>query len=898
MTEDARSRRTPLRMLFSILVLLALVAYVLSAGGNWREARHDLEATLTHENRLLAQAVRATMVTHAVMLNAVGESLLRLGVLEQPERGRAFIEAMQRADPGMAGFGFARPDGQLLLISGIPAGRPLPSLMAIPESRDGFAAVLGAHSMQAGRPYFMKQLGQWVIPIRQPFHDAAGKPLAVMNAGYRIEGGTAAWARLTTGPDVTVLLLRTDGYRQYQHPLPGMLSDALLERLYGKPVDASLIEGLRRQPRDEGVAELEFDGGRVLAAYSRLKEHDLYAVTMRPAASVWHAGAAAVFAPTLWLLGYLLAAYAIYHHARLRQAQDERALRGVTAVRQAILDGASYAIISTDLSGTIRTFNAAAESMLGYGAAEVIDKATPLLFHDPAELARCAAELSAELGETVRPGFEIFTRQLRHGKFSEREWTYLRKDGSRLPVLLSVSPVRGAAGEAAGYIGIASDISERKAAQDQLEHQAHHDALTGLANRVLLHREFPRVVGAAGGEGSPALLLMDLDRFKEINDTLGHHVGDIMLQHVATRLTAVVDATGGGLVCRLGGDEFALLLPGAAARESPEAVARQLLVALGQPFVVGSLNLEIGASIGIAFYPKDGADSHALLRSADVAMYLAKDTHSGIASYSADLDTNTPERLALMTDLHLAFSNDELLLHYQPKLDLASREVVGFEALVRWQHPRLGLLQPAAFVGLAEMGELIHPLTLRVIELALVERQRWRAAGRSYTVAVNISARNLLDADFVSHVARLVERYEVGAGELEFELIETALIHDPEGAVKILDEIAALGIHLSIDDFGTGYSSLSYLRRLPLDALKIDRMFVTSLVENAHDLIIVRSTIGLAQNLGLKVIAEGVEDAATLQRLTELGCDQVQGYFISRPMPAGKIAALPPRFDA
>jgi diguanylate cyclase (GGDEF)-like protein/PAS domain S-box-containing protein len=885
-------------MLYSILVVLALAAYVFAAVGNWREARRDLENGLIHENRLLAQAVRATMVTHAVMLKAVGEGLLRLGALEQPERGRDFIDAMQRSDPGMAGFGLARADGQLLLVSGVPAGRALPNLMATPETRDSFAAVLEARSMQAGRPYFMKQLGQWVIPIRQPFHDAAGKPLAVMNAGYRIEGGTAAWARLTTGPDVTVLLLRTDGYRQYQHPLPGMLSEALLGRMYGKPVDASLIEGLRRLPRDEGVTELEFDGRQVLAAYRRLNEHGLYAVTMRPAASVWNAGAAAVLAPTLWLLGYLLAAYAIYRHARQRQALDERALRGVTAARQAILDGASYAIISTDLTGTIRSFNAAAERMLGYAAAEVIDKASALLFHDADELARCAAELSAELGETVRPGFEIFTLQLSHGKHSEREWTYLRKDGSRLPVLLSVSPVRGADGEAAGFIGIASDISERKVAQDQLEHQAHHDALTGLVNRALLHRDFPWLVGAAGGAGSAALLLMDLDRFKEINDTLGHHVGDTMLQQVAARLTATIAAAGGGLVCRLGGDEFALLLPGTADRPEPAAVAERVLAALRQPFVIGSLNLEIGASIGIALYPKDGADSHALLRSADVAMYLAKKNHAGIASYNADLDTNTPERLALITDLHQALSNDELLLYYQPKLDLASREVVGFEALVRWQHPRLGLLQPAAFVELAEMGELIHPLTLRVIELALLERQRWRAAGRSYTVAVNISARNLLDADFVSHVARLVDRYEVGAGELEFELTETALVHDPEGAVAILGEISALGVKLSIDDFGTGYSSLSYLRRMPLNALKIDRMFVRSLVDSANDLIIVRSTIGLAQNLGLKVIAEGVEDAAALQRLSELGCDQVQGYFISRPLPAEQIAGLPPRFDA
>jgi diguanylate cyclase (GGDEF)-like protein len=389
-------------------------------------------------------------------------------------------------------------------------------------------------------------------------------------------------------------------------------------------------------------------------------------------------------------------------------------------------------------------------------------------------------------------------------------------------------------------------------------------------------------------------MLMDLDHFKEINDTLGHHVGDSVLQQVAERLTESMGER--GLVCRLGGDEFALMLDAAANGPTPLAMAEGILANLRRPFIVGSLNLEIGASIGVALYPKDGDNSHDLLRSADVAMYQAKAARAGIALYSAELDTNTPERLALMTDLHQALSNDELLLHFQPKLDLASRAIVGFEALVRWQHPRRGLLQPDAFVPLAEMGELIHPMTLRVIELALIERKRWQAQGRSHSVAVNISARNLLDAGFVDNVRALVRRYAVAAGELEFELTETALIHDPEAAVRILDEIAGLGVHLSIDDFGTGYSSLSYLRRLPLDALKIDRTFVQSLIDNEQDQIIVRSTIGLAQNLGLKVIAEGVEDAAALRHLAELGCDQAQGYLISRPLPAEQLGALPQVF--
>ncbi len=439
-----------------MLALLALVAYAYSAISNWREVRRGLESGLAYENKLLTQAVRATMATHSVMLKAIGEGLLLLGALEQPENGREFIEKMQRTDPGMAGFGFARADGQLLLISRVPAGQVLPNLMANADSRDSFAAVLEAKTLQVGRPYFQKQLGEWVIPIRQPFYDAAGKPLVVMTAGYRIEGGNATWARLATGPDVTVLLVRNDGYRQYQHPLPGPHSDALLERLYGKPAPAPLLEGLRQLPAAAGTAELELDGVPMLAAYSRLDDYGLYAVTMRPLANATQAGWAAVLTPTLWLLGYLLAAYAIYRLARQRQMLDERELYGVTASLQSILEGASYSIISTDLTGTIRSFNAAAEDMLGYTAAELVGKSTPAIFHDASEVAGRAAELSAEFGETVQPGFDVFVLPLRHlrdgdNKVSNREWTYVRKDGRRLPVSLSVSEVRGAGGETTGY---------------------------------------------------------------------------------------------------------------------------------------------------------------------------------------------------------------------------------------------------------------------------------------------------------------------------------------------------------------------------------------------------------------------------------------------------------------
>jgi predicted signal transduction protein with EAL and GGDEF domain len=340
----------------------------------------------------------------------------------------------------------------------------------------------------------------------------------------------------------------------------------------------------------------------------------------------------------------------------------------------------------------------------------------------------------------------------------------------------------------------------------------------------------------------------------------------------------------------LGGDEFAVVLPGADI-DTARSVAGELLAVLRQPFQVENMPLELGASLGIASYPGDGADSHALLRSSDVAMYAAKRSSAGLAVYSRQLDTHTPERLAMMVDLGPAIRAGQLRLHFQPQLDFRSGKVIGFEALVRWAHPRLGLLDPDRFLPLAEMSESVHSLTQEVLRLALVQRQAWEAQGKHYLVSVNLSARNLIDDRFVSSLETMLHEHGVAAGDLELEITETALMHDPEGAVALLDRVAALGVKLSIDDYGTGYSSLSYLRRLPIQTLKIDRTFVQDMVRNEQDAIIVRSTIALAHNLDLKVVAEGVEDAATLAMLRGMGCDQAQGYYLNEPKAWDEIEA-------
>ncbi|MBL6751268.1 MAG: EAL domain-containing protein [Nevskia sp.] len=428
----------------------------------------------------------------------------------------------------------------------------------------------------------------------------------------------------------------------------------------------------------------------------------------------------------------------------------------------------------------------------------------------------------------------------------------------------------------------------------ELAHQAHHDSLTGLPNRSVLHERFRAIAeGQGAAPGSAALMLLDLDRFKEVNDTLGHRTGDLLLSQIGPRLQKVL-AGRSPLICRLGGDEFAIVLDGLAGREKAVAAGRSVAKGLQEPFLVEGLELQIGGSIGVALYPEHGSDSHELLRAADVAMYRAKQTAAGVVVYNRGFDSHTPERLALMAELAQAIADRQLVLHYQPKLALASGTVVGFEALVRWQHPRFGLLLPDAFLPLAEMGEGIEALTHSVLDGALAMHKSWKEAGHRYTVAVNVSARSLIDDRIVDTVRDLMQRHGTAAGELELEITETALMHDPETAAKRLTRIAELGVRLSIDDFGTGYSSLRYLRRFPLSALKIDSEFVRDMLDDEQDAIIVRSTIGLAHNLNLRVVAEGVENAATLAMLHEMGCDEAQGFYLgagSAAPPLGQAGA-------
>ena len=419
------------------------------------------------------------------------------------------------------------------------------------------------------------------------------------------------------------------------------------------------------------------------------------------------------------------------------------------------------------------------------------------------------------------------------------------------------------------------------------ERQALHDDLTGLPNRALFHERAARAVHDRG-EGLLAVMLLDLDHFKDINDTLGHPVGDQLLCAVGERLRGAV--RDGDLVARLGGDEFALLCADLDRAEAEELAGR-VVAALETSFSVDGVRLDVGCSLGLALSPDHGQDPQTLLQRADVALYAAKVQRGSWSIYAPEQDGHSLEKLALLGELREGVARDELVVHYQPLCDARTGQVLSVEALVRWQHPVLGLLYPDRFIHIAESTGLIVPLTQVVLERTLEQLVRWDAAGLHVDASVNLAARQITDLGLPDVVAQALRRHGLAPGRLVLEVTESQIVADASRADVVLRRLREVGVGLAVDDFGTGYSSLTQLRSLDVDVLKIDKSFVQHMSEDENDALIVRSTIDLGHNLGLRVVAEGVEDVRALERLRTLGCDVVQGYYLCRPLPGDEVLA-------
>ncbi len=426
--------------------------------------------------------------------------------------------------------------------------------------------------------------------------------------------------------------------------------------------------------------------------------------------------------------------------------------------------------------------------------------------------------------------------------------------------------------------------------QEALEHQTLHDSLTGLANRTLLFERLSNsITQSKRYKDNITLIIMDLDRFKEVNDTLGHHIGDQLLIAVSTRLLYLLRDS--DTIARLGGDEFALLLAHSGENEA-RSVSRKILKAFEEPFDVYEHQLFVGASLGISVYPKHGMDAETLIKCADVAMYVAKRNRLGFTFYEATNDSFDDRYLTLANDIRIALNNGNFDVNYQLKYNIHDNEPVGVEALLRWNHPELGFIPPDKIIPLAEQLGIINRLTLWVIEQAIQQCAKWRSQGIYMSVAVNISVYDLQFAGIVERIAGLLEVHDVPPSYLVVEISESAMLIDPTHAIDILNKLDKMGIRIAIDDFGTGFSSLGYLKKLPVDELKIDKSFVMDMIENENDAVIVRSTIDLAHNLGLEVVAEGVQSPEIFEMLQILNCDMAQGYYMSKPVSADSLLAI------
>jgi len=557
----------------------------------------------------------------------------------------------------------------------------------------------------------------------------------------------------------------------------------------------------------------------------------------------------------------------LIRHVFLQKRHDEDELRKLS---QVVEQNASSTII-TDLEGRVEYVNQKFTEITGYGLDEIKGTTTRFLHS----------------GHTRPDVFATLWRTIQAGNVWVGELCNKCKNGGLRWEKARISAVKDETGTTTHYVAVLEDITEQKAQREALEYMAMHDALTDLPNRALFYdRVYQALLSAEHSQSQIAVLLMDLNHFKVINDTLGHHTGDKILKEVAFRLKTAIKAY--DTVARMGGDEFLVLLSDVT-EDQAEKITARLSSQLQEPFNIEEHNFDIGVSIGIAMYPQHGEDPDTLIQHADIAMYSAKSMANGVSVYAPELDDYSVGRLELLGEMRQALDSDQFCLHYQPRMNLSTLQIEGVEALIRWQHPQQGLIYPDSFIPIIEETGHITILTRWVIRHSVQQLAKWQKFNPGFTMSINISTRDLCDPGLTGYIEEILEENQINASSIVLEITESSLMQYSHYTQTTLQSLDDLGIRMAIDDFGTGYSSLQYLKDLPISELKIDRSFVMNMMDDEDDAVIVKSTIDLAHNLGLEVVAEGIEDEETSKMLQILRCNHGQGYHYSRPEDVEKI---------
>jgi diguanylate cyclase (GGDEF)-like protein/PAS domain S-box-containing protein len=726
------------------------------------------------------------------------------------------------------------------------------------------------HELFIGKPALGRVSGKWAIHmtrrISKPNGSFGGVALAAVDPAYF----TKFYQLADLGEQGLILLVGLDGIARVRRAgQKGTFGDDWRDSSLLAEQAKSTVGNFVTRGRREGVPRF--------TSYRTVPEYPLVV-----AVGTSQAEALAPFHKrerNYYMFAALASAFVVVFAAglmtalsRQRRASDSLA-RSEARVR-ASFNQASVGIAETALDGRFMQVNQKLCDMLGYSEQELLGRSLVDITHPDDRVA------SNEFAERLFANqSESFTAEL--------ETRYLCKDGAVIRVLVTTALVRHAGRNPNYYVSMIQDITERKELQERLIHQANYDGLTELPNRGLYYDRLKQALNQAQRrKGSVGVLFIDLDRFKNVNDTLGHELGDQLLKQVSGRLTQCIRA--GDTVGRLGGDEFAIVLSEIAKAQDSGLVAQKVIDTLAKPFQLDGTEVFVTASIGIATYPDDSKDGDTLVKNADAAMLRAKGLGKNTYQFHvAEMNVRALERLQLETDLRRALERKELLLHFQPKASLASGEIIGCEALLRWRHPDKGIVSPAEFIPLLEDSGLIVPVGEWVIHAACEQIRAWQQAGIApVPIAVNLSPKQFQHQDICAVVDKALSEYAVDARFLEVEITESTAMQNAEDAIVTLRKLKTHRVQIAIDDFGTGYSSLSYLKRLPIDFLKLDRSFVTGLPDNADDASITRAVITMAHSLNLKVIAEGVETKEQLAFLASNGCDEMQGYYFSRPLPA------------
>ncbi len=577
-----------------------------------------------------------------------------------------------------------------------------------------------------------------------------------------------------------------------------------------------------------------------------------------------------------------------------RDVTEERArqhqIADLNEFTQSMIENAPFSIIATDPAGTVTAMNPAAESLTFYRKHELIGQHSVVLLHDAAEMSARAVQLSKDLNEPVQAGFSSLIARPQHGQTDEHEWTYVRKDGSRIWVNLAITALKTQDEKIAGYLGIAFDITERKKLTEYVNHLAHHDQLTGLPNRVLLDDRMRQAIQRAKrNRHKVAVLMVDVDYFKRINDSLGHTAGDALLDSIAKKLCSAVRQT--DTVARMGGDEFVIVMPEFRDEKDAEKCAEAIIQKISTPTMLGNREVNVTVSVGLCIFPDCAHDADSLLKNADAALYEAKEGgRNSFHVFNQSMVVATADKLEFEHDLRHALINGELSLNYQPQVSCVTGEVIGVEALLRWNHPRRGSISPAQFIPLAEATGLIVPIGEWAIRTACHEGKELQdALGRELIIAVNLSPRQFRQKTLATQVGLALRESGLPARSLEIEITEQTLMSNSAATNETLMQLRKLGVKIAIDDFGTGFSSFSYLLQYEVDRLKIDRSFVNRSADDPNAAAIVRAIISMAHGLNLRVVAEGVETNGQLDFLLRRRCDEAQGFYFGKAVPASMV---------